>query len=43
MVEFWYKLVSKGLKTIDEVPAKYRAEVLILLSKEQENDNNSTS
>ena len=27
MVEFWYKLVVGGKKTIDQVPEKWRAEV----------------
>lgn len=27
MVEFWYKLVKNGVKTIDDVPTKYREAV----------------
>lgn len=27
MVEFWYKLVKSGKKTIDQVPDKWRAAV----------------
>lgn len=33
MVLFWYKLVASGLKKIDDVPAKYRNQVIILIRK----------
>ena len=31
MALFWYKLVKNGIKTIDEVPEKWRAEVEAML------------
>ena len=33
MVKVYYNLIVKGLKTIDDVPAKWRAEVEALLNK----------
>ena len=27
MAKFWYELVKSGVKTIDDVPEKWRAEV----------------
>lgn len=34
MVEFWYKLVVSGKKTIDDVPTKWREAVEALLADE---------
>lgn len=31
MAAFWYKLVKSGIKTIDEVPDKWREEVRAML------------
>lgn len=31
MAVFWYKLVKSGIKTIDEVPDKWREEVRAML------------
>lgn len=31
MALFWYKLVKNGIKTLDEVPEKWRAEVEAML------------
>lgn len=31
MALFWYKLVRSGVKTIDDVPAKWREEVEAML------------
>ncbi len=33
IAEFWYKLVKAGLKTLDDVPEKYRAEVERMLEE----------
>lgn len=33
MALFWYKLVKSGAKTIDDVPAKWRAEVERMLEE----------
>lgn len=32
MAKVYYNLIKKGLKTIDEVPSKWRAEVEALLA-----------
>ena len=34
MVAIYYRLIQKGLKTIDDVPEKYRAAVQALLDAE---------
>lgn len=34
MLEFWYKLVKAGKKTLEEVPAKWREEVARRLEAE---------
>lgn len=31
MALFWYKLVKSGAKTLDQVPAKWQAEVAAML------------
>lgn len=31
MAEFWYKLVVRGVKTLDDVPEKWRDEVRRML------------
>jgi len=31
MVEMYFKLVQAGLRTIDQVPLKYRADVQVLI------------
>lgn len=31
MVQFWYKLVKAGAKSIEDVPVKWRAQVEALL------------
>lgn len=31
MALFWYKLVKSGVKTLEQVPAKWRAEVDAML------------
>lgn len=36
MAKIYYNLVKKGLKTIDEVPEKIRAEVQALLDADNE-------
>lgn len=36
MAEFWYRMVKSGKKTIDEVPAKWRAEVEAMLEGDDE-------
>lgn len=36
MAEFWYKLVASGEITIDEVPAKFRSEVRILMRHKED-------
>lgn len=33
MAKFWYKLVKSGVKTIDEVPEKWRDEVERMLEE----------
>lgn len=35
MVQFYYKLVKSGKLTIDDVPAKYREQVRILLEQDE--------
>lgn len=34
MAKIWFRLIKKNLKTIDDVPEKYRNEVQALLDKE---------
>lgn len=34
MAKVWFRLIKKGLKTIDDVPAKLKAEVQALLDEE---------
>lgn len=34
MAMFWYKLVKSGVKTIDQVPVKWREEVRQMLEDE---------
>lgn len=36
MVQIYYNLIKKGLKTIDDVPEKIRSEVEKLLEKDGE-------
>lgn len=36
MAKIYVQLIRKGLKTIDDVPAKLRAEVERILNEEQE-------
>ena len=33
MAEFWYKLVKRGVKTLEEVPEKWRDEVRRMLGE----------
>lgn len=35
MVQFWYKLVASGKKTIDEVPLKWKDAVSALLDGDE--------
>lgn len=35
MAQFWYKLVKNGIKTIDDVPEKWRDEVLAMLEADE--------
>lgn len=35
MIKFWYKMVSSGQKTIDEVPTKYRDAVAKMLEGDE--------
>ena len=35
MALVYYRLIKKGLKTIDDVPAKIRAEVEVLLKADE--------
>lgn len=34
MAQFWYKLVKSGVKTLDDVPEKWREEVRAMLEAE---------
>lgn len=34
MVKVWFRLIQKGLKTIEDVPEKLRADVQALLESE---------
>lgn len=34
MAQFWYKLVKNGIKTLEEVPAKWRDEVRVMLEED---------
>lgn len=34
MVKVWFRLIQKGLKTIEDVPEKYRQAVQALLESE---------
>lgn len=34
MAKIWYNLIKKGLKTIDDVPERWREEVQKMLEKE---------
>lgn len=34
MAKIWYNLIKKGLKTIDDVPERWREEVQKMLDKE---------
>lgn len=34
MAQFWYKLVKNGIKTLEEVPAKWRDEVRAMLEED---------
>ena len=36
MAEFWYRLVKSGMKTIDDVPDKWREEVERMLEDDTE-------
>ena len=36
MAKLYYDLIKKGLKTIEQVPVKWRAEVQALLDADQE-------
>ena len=38
MVKIYYDLIKKGLRTIEQVPEKIRAEVQALLDKDIDND-----
>lgn len=33
MAKFWFKMVKSGVKTIEEVPEKWRAEVEAMLEE----------
>lgn len=35
MEKIWYRLIKKGLKTIEDVPEKYKVDVQILLESEE--------
>lgn len=35
MAEFWYKMVKNGIKTIDQVPEKWREIVRQMLEDEE--------
>lgn len=35
MAEFWYKLVKSGRKTLEQVPAKWRALVEEMLKEDE--------
>ena len=35
MAKIYYNLIKKGLRTIDKVPIKYRAEVQAILDAEE--------
>lgn len=36
MAKIWFRLIQKGLKTIEEVPQKYKEEVEAFLSEREE-------
>lgn len=36
IAQFWYKLIIAGVKTIDDVPAKWRAAVQEMLDEDEE-------
>lgn len=38
MAEFWYRLVKNGVKTIDDVPEKWREEVERMLEEDDPED-----
>ena len=38
MVKIYYNLIKKGLRTIDEVPEKYRAAVQAMLDADAETE-----
>lgn len=38
MVKIWYRLITKGLKTIADVPEKIRADVQALLESAKESE-----
>lgn len=35
MAKVWFRLIQKGLKTIDDVPAKLKADVQALLIEQE--------
>ena len=38
MVKIWYRLITKGLKTIADVPTKYKKNVQALLESAKESE-----
>lgn len=36
MAAFWYKLVKNGIKSIEQVPIKWREEVRMMLEEDDE-------
>ncbi|MBU3182817.1 CD1375 family protein [Clostridium psychrophilum] len=43
MVDMYYRLVKSGLRTIQKVPDRYRAAVMLDLSNLALHDNNNTT
>lgn len=38
MIKIWYRLITKGLKNIEDVPEKIRADVQALLESTKESE-----
>lgn len=38
MIKIWYRLIEKGLKTIEDVPAKLKSGVQALLETREESE-----
>lgn len=38
MIKIWYRLITKGLKNIEDVPTKYKKNVQALLESTKESE-----